>query len=292
MIRPRNYSFVLLLLGLFAFHSVSADEPQTLEITSQGFSADQLQEGVVGEFPRLRVRIEASGRIKELTVKERSYEVDLAKTRDKYNLQLFGLDQTPRSYPDITLNLQNYINEKINKAGEYEFHILVTDRNDSTVEKKIFIDIHEALDETKSGIYKDAGSLQTKPFTLQRIGTGSVKGFTQLGIGWKTIDNTKVMIRIKKSVASNAQLFMLDKLDFDTIHSIDQLIEKLAGTEKTEAIVLTTTSNKSAGEVFSSCHNDKCYLLKIMKSSAYPSETGTIVTIEGYYKYLETDKQE
>ena len=288
MTKPENYSFVLLLLGLFAFPGVSADESRMLEITAQGFSADQPQNGLVGEFPRLRVRIEATDRIKELTIKERSYEVDLATTRDKYNLQLFGLDQSPRSYPDVTLNLQNYINEKINKTGEYEFRLLVTDKTDSTVEKKISIAINNAMAVTESVVDKDAGLLKTGAFTLLRTGIEPVKGASLFGVDWKNMDNATVAIRITKSENSNTRLSMLDKSDFDEMQTIDQLIQRVADLEETEAVILTTARNEAAGEVFSIRHDDKHYILKVMESSAYPSTRGTIVTVMGYYKYQGT----
>ena len=285
MMKPDNYSFVLLLLGLFAFLGASADEPRMPEITAQGFSADQPQNGMAGEYPRLRVRIEAADRIKELTIKERSYEVDLALTRDKYNLHLFGLDQSPRSYPDVTLNLQNYINEKIGKEGEYEFHILVTDKSDNTVEKIISVYVHETMPATEPDIGEDASLLQTGLFTLQRTGTEPVKGARLFGINWKNADNTTVAIRITKSVYSNTRLSMLDKSDFDRMQTINQLAQKVADLEEVDAVVLTTASNKAAGEVFLISHDGKHYILKVVESSAYPSARGTIVTVKGYYKY-------
>ena len=285
MMKPNNCSFVLLLLGLFAFLGASADESRMPEITAQGFCAEQPQIGIVGEYPRLRVRIEAAGRIKELNIKERSYEVDLALTRDKYNLHLFGLDQNPRKHTDVTLNFQNYINEKIGKEGEYEFHILVTDKNDNTVEKIISAHVHEAMPATESGTGEGARLLQTGLFTLKRTGTEPVKGAHLFGINWTNTDNATVAIRITKSEKSNARLGMLDKSDFDRIQTIDQLAQRVAGLEETEAVVLTTARNKAAGEEFLITHNDKHYILKVMESSAYPSARGTVVTVKGRYKY-------
>jgi hypothetical protein len=285
MMKPDNFAFVLLLLGLFAFIGASADEPRMPEITAQGFSADHPQNGIAGEYPRLRVRIEAIDRIKELTIKERSYEVDLALTKDKYNLQLFGLDQSPRSYPDVTLNLQKYINEKIDKEGQYEFHILVTDKSDNTVEKIISVHVHETKPATESDIGEDASLLQTDLFTLQRTGIETVKGTRLFDIDWKNTDNTTVTIRITKSENSNTRLRMLDKSDFDRMQTINQLAQRVADLEEVKAIVLTTASNKAAGEVFSISHDDKHYILKVVESSAYPSARGTIVTVKGSYKY-------
>jgi hypothetical protein len=285
MMKPDICSFVLLLLGLFAFLGASADESRMPEITAQGFSADHPQNGMAGEYPRLRVRIEATDRIKELTIKERSYEVDLALTKDKDNLHLFGLNQSPRSYPDVTLDLQMYINEKIDREGQYEFHILVTDKSDNTVEKIISVHVHETKPAAKSDIDEGASLLQTGLFTLQRTGIEPVKGSRLFGINWKNTDNTNVTIRITKSENSSARLGMLDKTDFDRIQTNNQLAQKVADVEEVKAVVLTTASNKAAGEVFSISHDDKHYILKVVESSAYPSARGTIVTVKGYYKY-------
>jgi hypothetical protein len=272
------------LLGLFAIFGVSAADSKKPEITAQGFSAELPQKGLVGDYPRLRVRIEAADRIKELIIKERSYEVDLASTRDKNNLYLFGLEQTPRSYTDVTLNLQNYINERIETAGEYEFHILVTDRKGNIVEKKIYLYAHLEAPEKEPTIVEDAGLLQTESFTLQRIGTGPVDGARLFGIDWQNIDNTNVQIRISKIEGSDPHLVVLDESDFDNLQTIDQLMQRVAGLEKTEAVVLATGSNRAAGVVFSVINDDKHYLLKITSSSAYPSDRGTMVTVKGHFK--------
>ncbi len=282
--KPNSCRLSLVLLGLFAIFGVSAADSKKPEITAQGFSAELPQTGLVGDYPRIRIRIEATDRIKELIIKERSYEVDLASTRDKYNLYLFGLEKTPRSYTDVTLNLQNYINERIETEGEYEFHILVADRNDNIVEKKVYMHAHIEAPEQEPTIAEDARLLQTESFTLQRIGTGPVDGARLFGIDWQNIDNTNVHIRISKIEGSDPQFAVLDESDFDNLQTIDQLMQRVAGLEKTGAVVLATGSNRAAGEVFSVINGDKHYLLKITSSSAYPSDRGTIVTVKGHFK--------
>ncbi len=256
-----------------------------LAITTQGFSADQPQEGIIGEYPRLRVRIEATGRIKELVIRERSYEVDLAATRDKNNLHLFGLVQNPRSYPDVTLNLQNYINEKIGNEGEYEFLIRVTDKNDNSAEKIISVHVHKTKSVTETGIDEKVRLLQTDLFTLERVGTEPVKGSSQFGIYWKNSDTGDVAIRIIKSENTNTQLGMLDKSDFDSLQTMEQLVQRVAELDDTDTVLLVTARDKAIGEVFWISHNDNHYILKVMESSAYPSVAGTVVTLKGYYKY-------
>lgn len=287
MIKPGNCVLLLFLLGLFVVTGATAAEPGMPEITAQGFSADQPQAGIVGKYPRLRVRIEAPDRIMELRIRERSYEVDLATTRDKNNLQLFGLDQSPRSYPDVTLDLQNYINEKIGSTGEYEFHIRVTDRSDNKDEKKITVRIQEDIPAEELARAEEARRLRTGDFTLQRTGTGALQGGDLFGIDWISIDPAKVAIRITAAEDSNTRFGKLGKSDFDTIQTADQLVERLDGIERTEAVVLETAGNRSAGKVFTISHDDRNYLLKVITSSAHPSAIGTVVTLAGQYKYLE-----
>jgi hypothetical protein len=285
MIKLINYSFCALLLGFWVFLSASAADSPMLEITTQGFSSEQPQKGLLGEYPRLRVRIEAPGRINQLVIRERSYEVDLAATRDKNNLHLFGLVQNPRSYPDVTLNLQNYINEKIGNEGEYEFTIKVTDKDNNHAEKIIAVHVHEIMPVAGTGIGNDARLLQSGLFALERVGAQPVKGVPQLGIYWKNRDNENVKIRITKSENSNTQLGMLDKSDFDSLQTMEQLVQRVAGIEDGEAVILTTARDKAAGEVFWVGDGDNHYILKVMESEAYSSAEGTVVSLKGYYKY-------
>ena len=49
-------------------------------ITAQGFAIDTTQSGMVSKFGHLCIRIECAGRIAQLRISERSYEVDLATT--------------------------------------------------------------------------------------------------------------------------------------------------------------------------------------------------------------------
>ena len=141
---------------------------------------------------------------------------------------------------------------------------------------------------TEPDIGEDKRLLQTAPFAFQRTGTNPVKGGQLFGINWKNTDHANVVIGITKSENSNTHLSVLDKLDFDEIQTIDQLVQRVADKEETEVVVLTTSRNKAAGEVFSIRHDDKQYIFKVMESSAYPSAHGTVVTVKGYYKYQGT----
>ena len=84
--------------------------------------------GRLGEFGRLRIRFEAEARIAELVIKERSYEVDLASTRESENLHLFAAKRRVRDHRDITLDFENYINKKLDSEGQYHFSLTVKDK--------------------------------------------------------------------------------------------------------------------------------------------------------------------
>lgn len=284
MTRITNRYLFLALLGLLATFGVSATQSTKPEITTQGFSADVPQEGTIGNYPRLRVRIEAADRIEKLIIKERSYEVDLASTRDKYNLSLFGLEQTPRSYTDVTLNLQNYINERIDNEGRYELHLVVVDRSNNRVEKNIYLQVRLVKPEKEPSAARDIATLQTGAFIFQRIGTGPVDGAEAFGIDWKNIDDANVSIRMAHSDGDNSNIVVLDEADFDNMQTIDQLIEKVAGLKNSKAVILTTANNGAARKVFSIIHDDKHYIFRITSSSALPSENGTKVILKGDFK--------
>jgi len=109
------------------------------EITAQGFDITLPREGLVGQFERLRVRIEAPERIKALAITERSFEVDLATTLDKVNYRLFGIEKRLRLHKDVTLNFQTYINERLAEPGDYEFLILVEDQEDEAAAARLLV---------------------------------------------------------------------------------------------------------------------------------------------------------
>ncbi|MEJ2310628.1 MAG: hypothetical protein P8Z78_15185 [Gammaproteobacteria bacterium] len=285
MRKPANPALFLLLLNLFVFAGAAAAETVMPEITAQGFSADQPQDGVAGEYPRLRVRIEAPCRISELRIQERSYDVDLATTKDKYNLHLFGLNQSPRSHADVTLNLQRYINEKITSGGLYEFRLRVTDKRDNTAEGKISVRIHEALSPEDLARAEKARRLQTGTFALQRTGSGALQGADLFGIDWINIDSAKVAVRISAAASSDTRFALLKKSDYDAIRTTDQLDEKLEAVEWSETLVLDTAEDRAEGQVFLLRHEGMDYILKVTTSSATPSEPGTVVTLEGSYKH-------
>lgn len=284
MKNPFKIAIYLIVLCLFAISGASADEPGKPEITPQGFSSQLPVEGVIGKYPRTRVRIEAPGRISELIIKERSYEVNLASTRDKPNLSLFGLEQSPRSRIDVTLNLQNYINERIETEGEYEFQILAADKSGNRVETTIILKANLETTEAEILAAREARLLRNGDFTFQRTGADPVEGARQFGLDWQNIDNANVAIRISKLEGGAPGVVILDESDFDSLETVDQLAQRVANLEKAEAIVLVAGGNKAAGKIFAVVHDEKPYLFKILSSSAYPSDRGTVVTLNGVFK--------
>ena len=119
---------------------------------------------------------------------------------------------------------------------------------------------------------------------LQDDGTGPVDGAQAFGIDWQNIDNSNVSIRLAQSDADKSNIVILDEADFESLQNIDQLLQKVASLEKSEAVVLTTANNGAAGEVFAVMHDETHYIFKITASSAYPSDQGTKVTLEGDFK--------
>ena len=117
-----------------------------------------------------------------------------------------------------------------------------------------------------------------------------MRGGELFGIDWLSIDNAKVAIRITAANNNNTQFALLGKTDFDAIQTTDQLVGKLRGIKWTEALILDTADNRAAAQVFSLRRNGMDYILKVTKSSAVTSALGTVVTLEGMYKYREQTK--
>ena len=282
--KPDTRTRFLVLIFLFAAYGLSADTAKNPEITTQGFSAGTPQQALLRNYPRLRVRIEAAGRIQELVIKERSYEVDLAATRDKHNLYLFGLEHPPRSYTDVTLDLQNYINERIETEGEYALYILVTDKDDNKTGKTIFLNPYFEVPEKESSEAPEARLLQSGYFSFKRTGKSPAEGTRSFGIDWQNIDNINGSIGIMKPGFGSSHLVEMEESDFDTLQTVEQLMEKADSLEKIQSVELTTARNQAAGEVFLIIDGNKLHLLKVTSSSAYPSKDGTVVIVEGQFK--------
>ncbi len=239
--------------------AVQADTSQPPAIVAQGFDISQTREGILGSFSRLRIRVEAPEGIRELRVKERSYEVDLATTLELSNLQLFGLDKRARRYRDLTLNFQNYLNSKIENEGKYTFEITVTDNKERTVTTMLNVVASRTVPE-------DSAEIET--FRLMRIGAGPVQGSPDFGVTWKTIESSRVVIRIGRIIKTKKMLQ-----------------HRVQNTEPVESIDLATVNNAASGEVMAVVFQDRKYLIRVRESKIAHSDLGTIVTLLGDYKY-------
>lgn len=255
---------------------VYADTSQKPEIVAQGFDISEGRRGLLGNFPRIRVRVEVPEGIKELRIKERSYEVDLATTLDRSHLGLFGLEKRARRYRDLTLNFQNYLNDKIDAVGAYTFEIIVVDENDQSAMGKLMI---------VATSYRPEDAVETGTFRLERLGSGPVKGEPDFGITWKTIDGSNVAIRITIKQPGAAGLGRLPGSAYKKIETKQMLERMVENREAMEAIEIRAASNSAFGEVIALEYQNKKYILRIRESRTERSEFGTNVTLIGEYKH-------
>ncbi len=256
------------------------------EITAQGFDITLPREGHLGQFERLRVRVEAPERIKELSVTERSYAVDLATTLDKANYRLFGIEKRLRLHKDVTLNFQTYINERITEPGDYLFLIRVRDQEDEAASARLLVVV--AAEETTAA--REAAPAKTGVFRLERVGPRQVTGAEDLGLTWKTIEDVAVTIRIDAPGEGAAITGKLAAPDYDKISDMADLAA-LTGPEATSPaaayVDLPTANNAAAGRVLAIDTPEKLYLMKLQRSATSLSTSGTTVVLEGEYKLFE-----
>lgn len=253
----------------------------TPEITAQGFDMAVPQEGVLGSFGRIRVRFEAPERIEELYVKERSYDVDLARTPETSHFKLFDLKTQVRQLVDVTLNFQNYINEKIEKAGTYTFELRVTDRKGKSASATLVVRVAAPPEVEQSG----QEAAETASFRFVRVGKTAVSGADTFGITWKTIESNGVVIEITGQENGATRFIEMATSDYDEVNTREQLDRKFAGRQDTSTLHMTTADDKAAGCVFGVINQDRRYLLKVTGSDASLSGAGTTVTLAGKYKH-------
>jgi len=271
-------------LALVISAAVSAEFASAPEITAQGFDMREPQTGRLGKFGRLRVRFQAAERIAELVIKERSYEVDLARTLESEHFDLFGARARALNRRDITLDFENYINRKLESEGRYYFSLTLKDKEGRVAsaglsvivnrEKSSLEIMRERLDRIDRGV-----------FSFQRVGPGPVIGAAGFGITWKTIDDTNVTIRIVKSGGGATKLLRLVEPAFDSVDSKAQLADSTAEAGSVDAIEIATTRNGAAGETFAVVIHERPYLLRIEQSRTLLSEVGTTVILNGEFKH-------
>ena len=249
-------------------------------ITAQGFTIDTPQPGALSNFGHLRVRIECAGRIAQLRIKERSYEVDLATTPERGYFTLFGLHKKAKLRTDVTLDFQNYINQKLKEAGDYQFVILVKDEKDQTADA--ILKIHLTRESRESAA---VSPIETGQFQLRREGEGAVASSSPFGITWKTIDKVRVTIRVKKSEGGASKLASFSLADYQHLSNKQQLGKWLKAATDRDHIEFDTSSNAAENQVMGINALGRYFLLRILTSNTSLSNTGTTVTLNGEYKY-------
>lgn len=233
----------------------------------------------------MRIRFEAAERIAELVIKERSYEVDLANTLEPDNLVLFGTPIRVRNHKDITLDFANYINAKLESEGQYDFSITVKDKEGRSARATLSVIVNSEKTSLETMEKEQLDRIDHGVFSFRRVGPGPVVGAADFGITWKTIEASKVIIRITNAEGSVSKLLRIVQPPFDAVDSKAQLATSAAGAGSTENIEIATTSNGAAGETFGVVIQEKPYLLKIKESKTLLSELGTTVILNGEFKH-------
>ena len=281
---PFNFYRSTLLLVVLAFAGYSqAKDIAAPEITAQGFDISVPQEGVLGSFGEIRVRFEVPERIDELYVRERSYDVDLAKTLEKSDFRLFGVKNQVRQLRDVTLNFQNYINEKIDKDGDYTIELRVTDRKGNSASGILLIRIDTLQTVSKQAENK---TVETSAFRFERIGRSDVVGADDFGITWKTIESNQVLIEISKRDNGASKLVKITLTDYEDVITEEQLEGKIDQGNDVPVLQLATANHKATDSVFGVINHGMHYLLKVTDSDSSASPIGTRVTLIGEFKHL------
>lgn len=276
-----QYTLIAVCSAFLLACTDKAAPPRAPVITAQGFDINEIQSGIVNKFGDLKLRIEAAGRIEHLYIKERSYEVDLAKTPEATHFPLFGLPHRTENQTDITLNLKHYINEKLTAEGNYEFRIEVTDKKGAAVTAQLKVEI---LPDTKQAAI-ELTPVKTNAFQMQRIGSSRVSGAETFGIDWKTTDEIHVGIQITKATSRKGQLHQLSREDYMTIKTKVDLSRLLTNLPQLNVISVDTANNAAAGFSFAVNDGEQRYALLILSSATSLSEAGTTVTLTGEYKF-------
>ena len=303
MLVNRISPFVVVLAALFAL--VSCDKFTTDSstpaptITAQGFNIATVQEGSVGQFGSLRLRIESPGRIDKLQIKERSYQVDLATTPERAHFKLFGIERKPLYSRDVTLDLQNYINQKLEQAGEYTIVVEVTDKLGQITNTNILIKLDQpepgpavevepepeqtTTEPAQSSI--ESAPVQTGHFEILRIGPREIEGSKVFGLTWKTVDEILVTIRVRKKDGGASKLAGLSAKDYDNVITNRHLSQLLESVEDKDYMDFDTANNAGVNIVLGVVNLGKPYLIKTGETSTELSELGTTVTLRGEYKF-------
>lgn len=271
------------------------------QITAQGFEIVAPQEGTQEAFGDVKLRIEAPAGIDALTIRERSYEADLARSPEQAHYPLFGLAGRVYSRADVTLNFRNYINAKLDGVGRYEFEIAVRDREEGSVETTLVVVVHPRPEAEEpdaavgsgapeaAGVPEAAGAAPAAPvergaFRFERVGAGRVTGADAFGLTWKNLDGLRVVIEMRGSEDAASRLARLERSDYDAIGTRHELARTLAQGELADRLELAAANDAAAGEVFAVVGPGQAYVLRTDASDTSLSELGTTVTLTGEYK--------
>jgi len=272
-----NYLVVFLLsIFLLSCTDTSTDNPPP-QITAQGFTIDDIQVGALGSFSTLKIRIECVGRIQKLYIKERSYEVDLATTPEHSHFNLFGIAKKTLLRKDVTLDFQNYINKKFTEPGKYSLNIEAVDKKGQSSKATLNLHIIKPKDMN--------APIETGRFQLQRSGRSTVANSETFGITWMTIDKINVTVRVTKIESGASKLAKFSTVDYEELISKKTLSEKMTVAEDVNEIVFDTANNAAAEQVLGVSVLGKHYMLKTDQSNTTLAQVGTIVTLNGEYKF-------
>lgn len=269
-----------MLTVLLAFAAPLIADVGAPEITAQGFDISTVQQGMIGQFDRLRVRFEVPGRIDALSVAERSYEVDLATTPESNHLPLFGLSRQVRQLTDVTLDFGPYINRKLDEPGAYEFELAVIDRSGAHTSARLRIELAAA---PEAAGHRADDALEVSSFRVERVGGGTASSIEQLGFGWKTIESNRVVIRL--AAPDDGGFFELQEGDFEALTTQAALEATARQRPAQQELEFATAANGGAGRVFGLKSSEPPRVLKITSSSTSLSEVGTTVTLAGELKH-------
>jgi hypothetical protein len=281
---------VLSTILLLSCSDFGADKPPPL-ITAQGFEIEATQEGIVLEFTNLRLRIESEGRIQQLHIQERSFEVDLATTPEREHFPLFGIENKALQHTDITLDFQNYINQKLTMEGEYQFLISVEDKKGQTTNTVLKVRLKSPgisappVEVSKAPVDIPKTPVETGQFEMQREGRGSVDNSEPFGITWKTIDEINVTIRVSKAEGGASKLASFTSADYDRLDVKEDLSEWINVARDLQQIEFDSSNNAARDQVLGINNLGSYYLLRVLKSNSNLSDSGTRVTLNGEYKF-------
>ena len=279
----RNFLSTLVAL-LMAACIQSGPGPAAPAITAQGFDISEPRETTPGNLGDTRLRLEVPGKIESIWVTQGTFRSDLAKTLDRDVFRLFGIEQRPYSRVDVTIDMKNYVNEKLSSVGVYQIDIRVVDQRGKSTSDRVFIDIRSAGEAPTVALpVVVEPSASTGEFVLQRVGPGSVSGAEPFGITWKTIDPISVTVQVAALGAT--KIAEIAAVDFEQVRTRADLAEIVDQCTAADVIEFDTANAAAAGQALAIMKKDERFLLKVSASETFLTDAGTTVVISGRYKH-------